>query len=53
LQLLLIDCILPSCLWSSDGGMDHAAGRSQLKRESEITVDQGIGLKVRNIGPGI
>lgn len=53
LQLLVIDCILPSSLWSSDRSMNETAGRSQLKRESEVPVDQGVGLRVGNIGPGI
>jgi hypothetical protein len=33
--------------------MDQTAGRSQLKRESEVTVDEGVSLKLGNIGSGI
>jgi len=53
LQLLLIDRILPSGLWSGDRGMNQSAGRSQLERESEVPVDEGVGLEVCNIGSGI
>lgn len=53
LQLLLIDSVLPSGLWPGDRGMDQSAGRSQLKRESEVPVDQRVGLEVGTIGSGI
>ena len=33
--------------------MDQSAGGSQLKRESEVSVDHGVGLKVGGLGPGI
>ena len=53
LQPLLVDSILPSSLWSSDRSMNQSAGGSQLKRESEVSVDQRVGLKVGSIGSGI
>lgn len=53
LQPLLIDGVLPSSLRSSDRSMDQSAGGSQLKRESEVSVDHGVGLKVGGLGPGI
>jgi hypothetical protein len=53
LQPLLIDSVLPSSLRSSKGSVDQSAGRSQLKRESEVPVDHGVVLEVGGIGPGI
>ena len=53
LQPLLINHILPSSLWSSDRSMNQSAGRSQLKRESEVTVDHGVSLEVGSISTGI
>jgi len=53
LQPLLIDHVLPPGLWSSDGSVDQSAGGSQLKRESEVSVDHRVGLEVGDIGPRI
>ena len=33
--------------------MNQSAGGSQLKRESEVPVDHGIGLEVGDIGPRV
>ena len=52
LQPLLVNGVLPPSLWSSDRSMNQSAGGSQLKRESEVPVDHGVGLEVGNVGPG-
>ena len=52
-QLCLINRILSSSLWPSDRSMDQLAGRSQLKGESEVLADQGVGLEVGDLGLGI
>jgi len=52
LQLFLVNGVLPPSLWSSDRGVNQSAGGSQLKRESEVPVDHGVGLEVGGVGPG-
>lgn len=53
LQPLLVNGVLPSSLGSSQSGVNQPAGGSQLKRESEVSVDHGVGLEVGDFGPGI
>ena len=53
LQHLLINNILASSLRSSDCSMNQPTGDSQLKKGSEISVDNRVGLEVGNISSGI